>query len=328
MTPETRLDAEHFKLILEAAPVGMVAIGEAGQILFVNARAEKLFGYGRDELIGAKVERLLPSGSRDFHAALRSDYMRSPETRPMGVGRDLCAQRGDGTKFPVEIGLNPMQTNAGAMVIATVVDITERKRAEEQKDLLVGELDHRTKNLFAVMQAIAVQTLKPGRDVLEAQRVFTGKLMALARAYSILMDKAWTGAPLDELLGVELFSFSEKMNSAGPPILVRPAVVQSFALLFHELGTNSAKHGAFSNADGRVTVTWALKEDQCSFSLEWIESGGPQIAAPPTRTGYGHRLLDQIGRQLGRYDLHFQRDGLEYRLEAPLDHIGQLSPSV
>jgi PAS domain S-box-containing protein len=123
--------ATQLRLIVEAAPNGMVMVNESGEILMVNAQMEKLFGYTRAEIIGQRIEMLLPERYRGGHPKLRDDYFQSPLTRAMGHGRDLYARRKDGSEFPVEVGLNPAETPDGTVVLAAVIDITARKKAEE-----------------------------------------------------------------------------------------------------------------------------------------------------------------------------------------------------
>lgn len=122
---------ERFRLAVEAAPSGMVLSDSDGQIVLVNSRAEELFGYGRTELLGKSVEVLLPEAARRFHPTLRKAFLAEPLVPPMGVEPELNAQRKDGTQFPVEIGLNPIETEEGTLVLSSIVDITGRKRTEE-----------------------------------------------------------------------------------------------------------------------------------------------------------------------------------------------------
>ena len=121
---------ERFRLAVEAAPNAMVMVNHEGKIVLVNSQTERLFGYGREELMGQTIEMLTPEASRKSHPSLRGEYLAHPQMRPMGVGRDLYAQRRNGEQFPVEIGLNPIETEEGTWVLSSIVDITERKRAE------------------------------------------------------------------------------------------------------------------------------------------------------------------------------------------------------
>lgn len=117
--------------LVEAAPTAIVAIDEAGDITLVNSQTEQLFGYGREELIGARIEMLVPRRYRYVHSDHRQGYLSDPQARPMGVGRELYGLRKDGSEFPVEIGLSPMDTDQGRFVLSTVVDISERREQEE-----------------------------------------------------------------------------------------------------------------------------------------------------------------------------------------------------
>jgi two-component system sensor kinase FixL len=124
--------ARRFQLVVEAAPNAMVMVNRAGEIVMVNAQAERVFGYSRTELIGQPMEMLVPSRFRRHHPELREAFFADPLARPMGAGRDLYGLRKDGSEFPVEIGLNPIETEDGTMVLSAIVDITECKRLEER----------------------------------------------------------------------------------------------------------------------------------------------------------------------------------------------------
>jgi two-component system sensor histidine kinase/response regulator len=120
------------RLLIEAAPNGMIMVGSDGRIVLLNSQIEKLFGYGRDELLGQNIGILLPERFNERHAQYRQSYFDDPQSRAMGAGRDLFGRRKDGSEFPVEIGLNPLRIDEGAFVLAAVVDITSRKLAEEE----------------------------------------------------------------------------------------------------------------------------------------------------------------------------------------------------
>lgn len=143
--------AAQFRLVVEAAPNGMVMVDEQGVILMVNSQMEQLFGYERVEMIGQPVEMLLPERYRSGHPRQRQDFFRSPMTRAMGHGRDLFARRKDGSEFPVEIGLNPATTPDGTVVLAAVIDITQRKRMEAELAEAHAELAKRARDLEATV---------------------------------------------------------------------------------------------------------------------------------------------------------------------------------
>ncbi len=131
MTDALQLEHETFRLLVEAAPNGMVMVDQSGKIVLVNSQAETLFGYTREEMIGQAIEMLVPSRYRGQHPQYRDDFNGTPHARPMGVGRDLFGVRKDGKEVPIEIGLNPINTRFGAFTLASIVDITERKKADE-----------------------------------------------------------------------------------------------------------------------------------------------------------------------------------------------------
>jgi diguanylate cyclase (GGDEF)-like protein/PAS domain S-box-containing protein len=129
---ERKRVAERFVIAVESAPNAMVMVDQRGRIALVNSQAVKMFGYNREELNGQSVEVLIPERFRGRHPQHRMEFSSSPQARAMGAGRDLYAVRKDGSEFPVEIGLNPIETEYGLLIMSAIVDITERKRAEEQ----------------------------------------------------------------------------------------------------------------------------------------------------------------------------------------------------
>jgi protein-histidine pros-kinase len=137
---ERQLEGERLRLVVEAAPNGIIVVSEAGTITLVNAQTEKAFGYTRAELVGQPIEALVPERFRAAHPAQRRGFFADPKARAMGAGRDLFGRRKDGSEFPLEIGLSPITTREGLVVLAAVVDVTERKRAEGEREQLTREL--------------------------------------------------------------------------------------------------------------------------------------------------------------------------------------------
>ena len=138
-----KLAEDRFRLVVEASPNGIVLVNERGRIVLVNAYAEKLFGYGREELIGQAIEILVPKRFHAGHARHRAQFLAAPSARQMGAGRELFGRRKDGSQFSVEIGLSPIQSQGGILVLAAIVDISARKRAEAEARHYREELAHR-----------------------------------------------------------------------------------------------------------------------------------------------------------------------------------------
>jgi PAS domain S-box-containing protein len=131
-----------FRQVVESAPNAIVMIGPTGLIEMVNAQTERVFGYTRDELLGKPIEMLVPERYRPNHPELRKSFFADPVSRPMGAGRDLYGLKKDGSEFPVEIGLNPIETDEGTMVLSAIVDISARKRMEARIHAINDQSTH------------------------------------------------------------------------------------------------------------------------------------------------------------------------------------------
>lgn len=161
---ERKRAEERFRLVVESAPTGIVMIDREGRIVLINAQTEILFGYARDELIGRPVELLLPRRFSENHPKYREAYLLNPEVRSMGIGRELSGQRRDGSEFPVEVGLNPIQTSEGFFILSSIVDITERLRAEEARSRLATVVDSADDAIISNDLAGNITTWNPGAE--------------------------------------------------------------------------------------------------------------------------------------------------------------------
>jgi two-component sensor histidine kinase len=200
-------------------------------------------------------------------------------------------------------------------------DITDRMQAKEHQALLNAELSHRAKNLLAIVQSIAQQTFKSSKaSPTEMVRDFEGRLGALSAAHSLLTQRSWEPAPMQQLIRDALKAVVPDMARVeidGPDILLPPQSVVSFAMASHELATNALKYGALSNASGRVRVEWRVAGAKLTF--HWSEHDGPPVITPSKR-GFGTRMIERgLPRDLhGRATISFEPDGLVCQLEAPL----------
>jgi two-component sensor histidine kinase/DNA-binding response OmpR family regulator len=200
-------------------------------------------------------------------------------------------------------------------------DISERKRHEETQQLLVSELSHRVKNMLAVVQAIAQQTLRQARDPAEFATSFGGRIQSLSRMHGLLSQSGWQDADLQEIVRDQLAAHeTARVAVSGPPVRLGPQVVLHVALMLHELGTNSVKYGALSKAEGAVNVSWAVCDSR--LLLEWRERGGPPVKSPLTR-GFGTRLIEQTAKsEGGRSHMIVEADGLRWEIMLPLNADG------
>ena len=169
----------------------------------------------------------------------------------------------------------------------------ERRRAAERQDLLIAELNHRVRNILALIRGLMRQSREPGESH-PALNMLEGRIQSLARAHDQITKDNWSPAPLGLLIETEAAAYlggkRDRIESHGPDVLLQPQAFTTLALVFHELMTNSAKYGALSDS-GRVTVDWRLDADG-DLLIEWRERGGPPVQ-PPTREGFGSTIINR-----------------------------------
>jgi PAS domain S-box-containing protein len=186
---ERKRSAEQFRFAIEAAPAGMFMVDRAGRIVMVNAQVERLFGYGREELLNKDVEMLVPERFRGHHVGLRGGFHQDPSARLAGAARDVCGLRKDGTEVAIEIGLNPLRTPDGDFVLGSVVEITERKRAESEREYLISQLRHLAGQMIATQDSERARIARDLHD--DTSQRLAGLSIALSsvkRRVGALMD--------------------------------------------------------------------------------------------------------------------------------------------
>ena len=218
--------------------------------------------------------------------------------------------------------------------VAALLDITERKHQEERIKLLLGEVNHRAKNMLAVVQSVARQTAAASpQDFLER---FSERVQALAASQDLLVKAEWRGVQLPELIRKQLAHFKDLIGSRielrGPSLLLSASAAQTLGMAIHELATNAGKYGALSVAEGRVAIGWGVEGDGAggeTFTISWREQGGPPVA-PPSREGFGSTVIGALAESSldAKVELDFLKTGLSWRLHCPAAGVIEGTRSV
>ena len=292
------------------------------RVTSINPAIERILGYPPEEVIGTRLSRYVPADQLAMQEKmLQRKFEGVEETR---YETDLL--RKDGQRCTVEINskliLDALGQPIGVHAIAR--DVTERRNAEARQMLLLRELQHRTKNILAVVQSVVLNTLVGGRSVESAREAIVGRLQAIARAQEFVAAGKSGGAPLRELVEGQLASFAPRARIDGPVIYAGAPFAQMFALVIHELATNAAKYGSLSVRDGQVFIEWKIQVDgsEPRLSFAWSERGGPPVQAP-AHLGFGSRLISAA--LSGTPRIAFDPQGFQYKVDVPLAEVVRAS---
>ena len=294
-------------------------------IIFANDSFLSLTGYDRDEVLGQSFNFLMARGADpEVMAQVEAKFDGSSDT-----DLEIRYHRKDGSVFWAALFISPVRDESGDVVqhFASFVDLTKQKQEEERLRFLLDELNHRTKNMLATVQAIAVQTLRGTTDekVIDA---FEGRILALSKAHSLLGRENWDGVGLCDVIDQILQPFGlnglrgSHFSVECDDVRLRPKTVLTLAMVFHELATNAAKHGALSNdAAGQIDIAWQVEPTPQGdrMRLRWQESGGPPVT-PPGRKGFGSRLIEGgLAQELdGEVHLDYEPAGVVCQIVLPV----------
>ncbi len=317
-----------------------------GTLLEANAMPVEFAGLRREDLIGRKLwETDWWSGSAEGQRKLCKACERARMGEIVRYDAELTVLAG--STVTVDLQVAPMWdfdvqdmrsqasdvdsragSNPGSCVTHLIVsgfDVTDRVLAQDHAQFLMQESSHRSKNLLAVVQAIAQQTARRAASLESFQERFLQRLAGLAASHDLLVGQGWTGANLSELVRQQLAPFAEadgpRLELIGPHVVVSADAAQSIGLAMHELATNAAKHGAWSGAHGRVTVAWRFEtgaDEIRRMLLSWRESDGPPVTLPEHK-GFGHVVIERMVAFSLKSDvrLEFPPEGLAWTLAIP-----------
>lgn len=341
------LGEDSFRRVVEYAPTAMVLIAGNGRIVLINAQAEQVFGYRRDELQGQPVEVLVPERFAGAHPGERDSFFSNPHPRPMGSGRDLYARHRDGSEFPVEIGLNPIETVDGVMVLASIVDITERLRAQRhlqnalrEKTVLLNEVHHRVKNNLQLVSSLlnlqATHTADPQlRAILGESQ---SRVRAMALTHQLLYErKDYSRIDLGDYLGrlVQLLISSYRERNAH--ITVRktlPSETQYLdfervipcGLVVNELVTNAFKHAFPDARGGEIHIALHAADGELELVVADDGAGLPAGFDLGGVTSLGLQLVPLLVDQLGGRLTVEGKPGTRFILRFPDDPSKRATP--
>ena len=326
-----RHQAQLSALIVEhARDYAIFTLDGAGLIVSWSPGAEHVFGYPAADAIGMDFARLFTPADQEAGMPARELAKAVEHGRAEDTRWHLCAS---GERFWAN-GITTVIEDpeiGGFLKIAR--DETAAKNAEEQRVLLLNELNHRIKNTLATVQSIAEQTLRAGGVETATRTTLIDRLMALSDAHNVLTEKSWAGADLLAIVEGAVAPYRhpgrDPITLDGPPVRLSPQQAVAVALALHELATIAVKYGGLSTPDGVVTVTWNLAWDEVGarhLVLLWAEQGGPPVA-PPSRQGFGTRLLARtFGDSGGRTKLDFAPTGVRCVIELPLSTSEETPP--
>ena len=313
---------DRFRTLTDHAPALIFAADAAGSNSFVNRRYMDYTGESFQALCGLGWHAVVHPDDlpmvRDGAAARQHDGYHAVEHR-------LRIRGHDGSWRWFLLHAEPVAHASPATPfhwMGICVDIDAQVQAEERERLLAAEVDHRAKNMLAVVQAVVQLTRADTAAALKT--AINDRIASLARAHSLLAASRWEGINLGELAREELAAFRERVELGGPEVRLRPAAAQALALVLHELTTNAVKYGGLSTPQGALTLTWSWTagDGGQQLAIHWVETGGPPVVPPQVR-GFGSTVLkSSIERQLhGRLNLDWRPEGLVCELWLPADQL-------
>jgi PAS domain S-box-containing protein len=285
-----------------------------------------MFGYTSSEAVGASADLLVPLDASepdlDVYGAARAGQSLVKETR---------RRRKDGGDLPVSISAAPIRDRAGRIIAVSAIyrDISVQRRREEHTRFVMRELSHRSKNLLAIVNAMARQTARGAGGIEDFESRFSERVQGLAQSHDLLVRHDWEGVAIADLVRTQLKPFLDpddpRVVARGPALVLRPEAAQNIGMALHELATNAIKHGALSRPTGRIDIAWAIEMDASEerrLVVSWRESGGPPVEKPK-QSGFGHAVLERLAVMAlgGTARLDWAREGVCWRLEAPASTV-------
>lgn len=327
-------DLQQFASIVESSDDAIISKSPEGIITTWNRGAERLFGYTADEIVGQSIMVLIPPDRHDEEPAILKRVMRGERIDHY----ETIRQRKDGSLVEISLSVSPVKDREGRIVGASKIarNITDRKRVEEQQNLLLREMGHRVKNLFAVASGLVTLSARSAGTPEDMAMAVRERMRALARAHDLIRpglteagDHVAENPNLHALVQTIFTPYldakdvgdRERVMVAGPDVPIGGNTVSGLALILHEFTTNAAKYGALSAPAGHVRIDWSIENGE--LVLTWKEQGGPSVDKAPSESGFGSLLARRTvtGQFGGRLSYDWKAGGLVIHMAIPMERL-------
>ncbi len=310
---------QRFELALANSSITVFEQDEELRYVWIYNAPEEL---AEAEIVGRHEVDVLPQPAAAHAAEVKRQAMLSGQRQEA----EVLVPMPSGPHW-YDLRVEPLAQGLGRGVICVAIDVTAHKKTEEQLRIVMHEMVHRVKNVFAVVNSIMSQTARRAKSIADFTADFSERIMALSRGHDQLVRDQWQSASLRDiaeavvapLVGTE--NFHSRVCLEGPDVALDSYQVQNLALAFHELTTNSLKHGALAGLQGAVELAWSFVESAShpTLDLRWQETGGP-LVGPPTQQGFGRLMIETLVPRAvsGTASLEFRERGLVWRLSMPL----------
>ncbi len=316
--------AEQLAAIVSSSSDAIVSVDPRGRVLNANRAFSEIFQYEPAEIAGANLGDLVVPED------CRVEYERKLANAAFGPGKAQIVRRRRKDRTPLDFSIStaPIRDANGELAAISMIyrDMAPLTRAAEHIEFLLREVNHRSKNLLAVVHAIARQTARLSSSPENFIDSFMARLSAIGCSHDLLVSRDWRGVRIAELAHNQFSQLDlearERIEVSGDFLEINPRAAESYGLALHELSTNAVRHGALSAPDGKVDLSFRLDRDGKYYTLTWRESGGPAVAAPE-HSGFGGTVLTRMAPLAiqGESRLDFPPEGLRYRLSAPVEEV-------
>lgn len=311
------LDIAGLNAVLRTALDATVVMDTAGVIRGWNAIAARTFGFSAEEVMGKRMsEVIIPPRHRETHERGLAKFLATGEGPVLDQHIEIEGLHASGSEIPIELSIIHTDQFGQPLFIGFLRDISERRRADRTRQVMVDELNHRVKNVLSVVAGLAHQTVKSASSLEQFGEDFAGRLCALGRSHEILTASSWDDASMHDLVNAltgPYASSNDRIVIDGQPLLLPPKHFLAVSMILYELLTNAIKYGALSTDSDKLKIVWAI--DGKDVDINWTETCG-EANSPPDRKGFGTRMIEFSARHdlSGKANWNWSPRGMVFNL--------------